>query len=361
MAVSIEIFGVHGYMHDVLKSKLKDLLDGSGIRYNIQDYQEIDDFIAEGLESVPAIRVNHNKQFVQGEHESIDDVVKAVYAYILEHDVETILCPVDFSDHALHAAKWAWNLARQSGMQLKLLHVHIPVTEAQYIVPADLPGMLEQLRTKLEEVATRLQGEEPGGYPICTQLEVGDPIQQITYASKVNYTRLVVLGTKGESNVLRQLFGSVSSAVAHHAHVPVILIPPEADYVQPEKILVAFHHELLSNGALNKLSALNHVWQAHIEFVHIRQTDEDFGLLRDKLLERLTSPSLPGFSFDIQEVDSSNKPIISTLLEFAQTDKSDVITVVTRHRNAIRRLISPGMTRKLSMHANKPILVLHET
>ena len=80
MSVSIEIFGVHGYMHDVLKSRLTDALDKSAIRYQIQDYQEIDDFIAEGLESVPAIRVNHQKQFVQGEHESIDDVVKAVHA-----------------------------------------------------------------------------------------------------------------------------------------------------------------------------------------------------------------------------------------------------------------------------------------
>lgn len=360
MAVTIEIFGVQGYVYDVIKARLKELLDHSGIEYRIQEVQNIEEFIAEGLESVPAIRVNHMRSFTKPEHTSIDEVVAAVHDYILQQGVQVVICPVDFSEHSVNAARWAQQLAKALGMRLKLVHVYLPVSEAQYSVPVDMQGVLESLQQQLAKTAELLTKEQGNGMPILTHLELGDPIQQIVRYSKDPSTGVIVLGTLGESTAIRRLFGSVSSAIGQHANVPVFLIPPGVKYIAPRNIMVAFHQELLSNGALSNLTDMNSRWEAHIQFVHVKQDEEDYPEMRDKLLERMTGTITPAFSFDIREITAESQTLLQALLQFAETSKPDLIVMVTRHRNIIRRLLRPGTTHQLSLHTRWPMLVMHQ-
>ncbi len=361
MAINIEIFGVRGYTHDVLKSRLIEELDKSGVDYRIQDVQNIEDFISEGLESVPVIRVNHSKNFTKPDHTSVEEVVAAVRDYILQQGVQCVICPVDFSTHSINAAKWAYAVSKVLGMRLKLVHVHFPVSEAQYAIPVDMSALVKGLQSQLDQTADALREEGHEGMPILTELEIGDAMQQVVHYSKDPSTGLIVAGTLGQSSPARRLFGSVSSAIAQHAHVPVILVPGDVRFHGMKQIMVAFHQELLTNGALAKLTEFNTAWNAHLQFVHIRQDTEDYSKLRDRLLERLTAGANPSFSFDVREVNAESKPLLPALLEFANENNPDMIALVTRHRNIIRRLLHPGTTRILSLHTRWPLLVMHQS
>lgn len=359
MAVSIEIFGVKGYQYDVLRSSLAEKLDQAGVIYEIHDVQKIDEFIAEGIESVPAIRVNHGRHFTKTEDKSAEEISESVYQYILANVMEYVICPIDFSDHSLQAAAWGYRFAHVLGMRMKLLHVYRPLTEAQYTIPVDSAGMVRLLENRLTQTAKDLEQAYPEGTPIVKELAIGDPLLHIVRMSRDASSGMVVMGTLGESNVIRKVFGVVSSSVLRHAYTPVILVPPNTTFHPPRNIMIGFHHELIANGALQKLITLNTTLQAHLQFVHIQQSPEDYREIRDRLLDRLTEGSNPAFSFDVREINVGDTPLISALLEYAAQTKPDMIVLVTRHRSNLRRLFDPGVTSRVALNTKWPMLVIH--
>ena len=80
-------------------------------------------------------------------------------------NIETILVPIDFSEHASRALDYAIELAEHFGAELHLLHsypLHPAFASAAYgaCVPADIDGAFrkaanEQLRACAEKVAAR--------------------------------------------------------------------------------------------------------------------------------------------------------------------------------------------------------------
>ncbi len=358
MPVSIEIFGVKGYVYDVLKTLLQEALGKAGLEYVIQDVQKIEEFIAEGLDGVPTVRIDHKKSFTKTDDISSQTIVKAVIEYILANNVQYAICPIDFSDHSIHAASWALQLSKALRMSLKLLHVYKPIAEFSYSLPTttDVPVLLDRLNDEIKAVSKKISsGISPS--PV-THVEVGDPLQVIVHISKEPSSGMIVMGTQGAGSLARRFFGTISSAVARHANVPVLLIPPLAAYKKPQQIMIAFHEELLSHGVLSKLLKFNHHLKAHLHFVHVREIDGDFHEIRDNLMDKLTNNSLPDFSFDVQEIESGIRPILQALLIYAEVIQPHMIVFVTKHRNVIRRLLQPRSTQQTETGMKWPLLIM---
>ncbi|HLF63187.1 MAG TPA: universal stress protein [Saprospiraceae bacterium] len=355
MPVSIEIFGVRGYVYDVIRSQLQENLDNAGIDYLIQDVQKIDEFIAEGLEGVPTVRVDHKKSFTKTENTTAQEIVNAVVEYVLlGQNVQYVVCPIDFSEHSLHAASWAFQFSRQLRMQLKLIHIFKPIAEGSYSLTVDITDTLLTLKSKITEIAKHLgTGRTP-----ATTIEVGDPLQAIVRISKDPSTGLIIMGTQGTTQLSRRLFGTISAAVARHTYAPVLLVPPQVSFKKPKQIMIAFHEELVTNGVLNKLMDLNHPLHAHLQFVHVQEGIGNYHEISDRLMEKLTRHALPEFSFDVQEIQAETEPVLHALLAYAEEAQPDIIVFVTRHRNLIRRLLHPGLTQKMGAHLKWPLLVM---
>jgi len=360
MKVDIEIFAVDGYIHDAIKSRLQALMADSAIEYTIHHVDDINEFIDEGLESVPTIRVNYTKRFTKSESSNLDELASAVHDYIMHQTVKTIVCPVDFSEHSLNALHWAHQFAAHYGMRLKITHVYLPVTEPQYAAPFDTHTHLQKLRLELQKIADTLQNAYPQSTEIEIEVDVGEPIHRITQYSREVSTSMIVMGTHGASGLLNKILGSISATVAQHAHTPVVLVPAGIRYHKPENVLVAFHQEFLSNGQLKLLTELNHRWLAHIDFVHVHDHSDDYTWLKQKLLERLTTPALPEFSFEIHEIATGSKSVMDSLLKYANREHPDLIVLVTRNRSYLRSLLKPGVTKELTLRTEWPLLVMHE-
>lgn len=356
MPVSIEIFGVRGYIYDVLKTLLQDALAKARIDYVIKDVQKIDDFISEGIEGVPTVRVNHKKSFTKTEETTSQEIVNAIIAYILSNDVQSIICPIDFSAESIHAASWALHLSKLMHKQLDLVHVYKPVMEISYPMIPETGTRVHALDTELHAVSEEIAD---GLLPIPNvKVETGDPLQVLVRKSQEPSASMIVMGTQGAARLTGRLFGSISSSVARHASVPVLLIPPKVQYKRPRHIMIAFHEQLLSNGTLNKLIDFNNGLQAHMQFVHVRDYQDSSLQISEDLMERLTRITTPGFSFDIQEIPSDSQPVLQVLLNYAEQMQPDIIVFVTRHRNMIRRIISPGLTRKMETQMHWPLLIM---
>jgi nucleotide-binding universal stress UspA family protein len=138
--------------------------------------------------------------------------------------MRTIVVGVDGSTDADRALNWAIEEAKRNTMKLLLVHgVEIGAAAAS---PYGSGLVLEQLeevgRDVLEKAVeqVRAQGLEAEG-----RMEIGSSAHALIEASRD--ADLLVVGSRGHGGFAGLLLGSVSSACAHHAHCPVVVVPHE--------------------------------------------------------------------------------------------------------------------------------------
>ena len=141
--------------------------------------------------------------------------------------IETILVPIDFSEHASRALDYAIELAEHFGAELHLLHsypLHPGMASAAYgaCIPADLDGAFrkaanEQLRECAEKVVARGLHVETN----ATSVPAADAIS--AYAEKARVD-LIVMGTRGLTGLKHALLGSVAERTVRMAPCPVMTL-----------------------------------------------------------------------------------------------------------------------------------------
>lgn len=151
-----------------------------------------------------------------------------------------ILAPVDGSDSALEAARYAAWLARAMDIPLRLLFafpadaLHLfgvpPETaEADEIAGYSPENFTAMRQKRAQQVFDRVRasiGDE--GIRIEQALLTGDPATVIVEHAATTEAPLIVMGRRGLSRVSELLMGSVSHRVSHHAACPVLIVNAES-------------------------------------------------------------------------------------------------------------------------------------
>jgi nucleotide-binding universal stress UspA family protein len=135
-----------------------------------------------------------------------------------------ILLGVDGSEHALHAAKTASDLARNMKSQI------LRIVVAYDPVPPYLgePNMQTAISARLKEAENILQkaqetvGEIPG--EVHTEILEGSPAEAILDVAKTRQVDLIVMGSRGLGRLAGALLGSQSQKVVQHAQCPVLIV-----------------------------------------------------------------------------------------------------------------------------------------
>ena len=139
-----------------------------------------------------------------------------------------IVVAIDGSSTSLHALDSLISMAKGWGgsHELALVNVQQPIVHADaFGITAGMDGpLLMQLGERdLEEA---MKHAEASGFATSKRVEVGPAAHCIgDYATEVN-ADMVVLGTKGRSNLANVLVGSVAHRIPQYCHCPVLLVPP---------------------------------------------------------------------------------------------------------------------------------------
>ncbi len=143
-----------------------------------------------------------------------------------------ILVPVDGSDESRKALELAKGIA--SGCQttdITLLYVMNPIVFAAAASPGEekfISAVPEIMVFRQQEADMVL--EEMAKLLADTSVQVerkaleGHPARAILETAKEGHFDLIVMGSRGMSRLAGFLLGSVSDAVVHHAHCPVMIV-----------------------------------------------------------------------------------------------------------------------------------------
>lgn len=146
------------------------------------------------------------------------------------HTDPPVLAAVDGSPGSHRAVLWAATEASLYGCGLHLVN--------SWVLPAEFgPEMimteadLERLHDEGERIvseAAQLAGTAAPGDELVITTETLDTLITPTLIERSRSARMLVVGSRGLGAFQRGLLGSVSTAVAHHAHCPVAVIHADA-------------------------------------------------------------------------------------------------------------------------------------
>jgi len=138
-----------------------------------------------------------------------------------------IVVGVDGSGHSRRALERAVAEAVTHGAPLTVLTIHQAVRDvygsvSHYQEDASLTAKAkEAAQAETDQVLATL-GSQPASVTVTAVH--GLPVDELIKASEG--ADMLVLGRRGFGGFARLTMGSVTSQVAHHAHCPVLIVPP---------------------------------------------------------------------------------------------------------------------------------------
>jgi nucleotide-binding universal stress UspA family protein len=132
-----------------------------------------------------------------------------------------ILVAVDGSQHARAALDLAVDLAQRYQASLCVLHAFPHVSDL--LGTPQYESLLEARSMIGQQLLESAQTQVGDAVVVETQLIEGPPAPAILRVAEENGCDLIVIGSRGRSQIAGILLGSVSSTVAQRAHCPVLI------------------------------------------------------------------------------------------------------------------------------------------
>lgn len=153
---------------------------------------------------------------------------------------DKILVPLDGTDESAKAVPVAAALARQLGAALLLLEM-VPAGDARLGLVADaasggmtdphvFEGVIEAREHVAEGYVSALAEElSAEGLDVSFSIGTGNEGRGIVEAARRERVDLIVMATHARGALGRLVFGSTTDHVIRGAHIPVLVVPPDAE------------------------------------------------------------------------------------------------------------------------------------
>lgn len=150
-----------------------------------------------------------------------------------------ILLPVDGSNAALDAVRFAIRLAREGlPIQCVLANVQEPATLYEMVVAHDAEVLHEVSDAAgAHAIAPAEALLRSAGIDCAGEVASGDPGHTLVELAETHGCEMIVMSARGMGALRQALLGSVSQSVLHSSPVPVLLVkPPPEPEAEPDEI-----------------------------------------------------------------------------------------------------------------------------
>ena len=134
-----------------------------------------------------------------------------------------VLLPVDGSEHALRAAEYSVKIAIMMNARLLLLHCHrpFPVRLGDPYFQKAIDKIMQQSAERLEPFRSLLDQKGADYTELILEGPAGEKICEVAHIEK---SEMIVMGSRGRSDLTGLFLGSVAHRVLHQAPCPVLIV-----------------------------------------------------------------------------------------------------------------------------------------
>lgn len=272
--------------------------------------------------------------------------------------MNTILVPTDFSENAFVAAEYACALANATKQKVQLLHVYIALYSG-YGEEGNSVKQIKWAETESVEVMKNLVGtlvKQFPGVEIEGECAKGFMIEVVTERLKKGGISLVVMGTKGVTNITESILGSTTYEVLKKSPVPVLVVPINTPDFAFQRVgfFTAYDDDEL-DALLAFQQAVN--LRPHLSMLHFyREGDEapekELERWQRKVEEAYADWGVSCKAIPVEKVD------INAVTQTAKSEQLDLLVFARPHKTFFQKIFAPSLTKAVANYPTIPSLFI---
>ncbi len=289
-------------------------------------------------------------------------------------EISKILVPVDYSEYSILACRYALKIAQKTAASITIFH--------SFYSPAyDLISLTGNKTTQnklWDEVTSKLMKEETKninafykkitkqkewqGFSesnIILEVKPGLAKDEIQKFANQYEPDLVIMGTRGVDKKENSILGSTTEIAIKKLKFPVIAIPEEYTFVGEnnlEKILFLTDYDESDFISIKKLMGFARLMNLSIYCLHVGSKTGKWEKIK---IEGLMDYFRSSYK-DVEvycEILSSGENILTAIDNYVQRNKINIISLTTRKRNLLEKVIKPDLTHRLFYNSNIPLMI----
>ncbi|MBX2942894.1 MAG: universal stress protein [Cyclobacteriaceae bacterium] len=276
--------------------------------------------------------------------------------------MKRILVPTDFSKTSIIALEVACEIAKKAGADVIALHVVEEATAESFRVTGEVVQrnfedrlytfkLLEKAKKQLEKLvhdpkfaSIRLDGE----------LRLGNPFHGMNSIIIEQKVDLVVMGTRGVTQIKEMIIGSNTEKVVRHSKVPVLSVHKKPSRVNFKNIVYATSMSKNEEKFSKIVMEAQELYNSKIHLVRIN-TPGDFQrdrVAKDYMEKFAKKLGLKNYTINVYNDLTEEEGIIY----FAESIHADMIAMATHGRTGFAHVLAGSIAEEVVNHAKRPVL-----
>ena len=277
-----------------------------------------------------------------------------------------ILLPTDFSRNAWRAITYAQELNKNESCNFYILNVFSATGNPIVSLISLEPGseLYETARLKSENGLAKildkltLEKNQNPKHHFEVISKFNNTIEAIKAAVEEKDIDMIVMGSKGETESIKAVFGSVAIDVMEKVrNCPVIVVPELAKNNLPKEIVFPTSFKThLKRRELKHLIELAQSCKASVKFLHIK-TEEKLNKVQvnnKKLLEEYFE------NVDHSFHELSHNDIFVAINCFVESRDSDMVAFINKKHAFFGSILTKPLVKEIGYASKVPLLVMHD-
>lgn len=361
--ITLTLYGQPTSTYQYAKMQVVSAIEKAGIRLKMEEVNDVNAFIKEGIKSVPTFKVNENLKLNFDKKMDIETFIHNAIQNILKEenfgDMPKIVVPTDFSESSKNALHYAYHLAHEQDKVIKLVHAYHPVS-AEIDGYSVVDPHLENIKKKqLKKLCINTKEAEELGIEIPyidEEFRIGFAADEVIDLSKDKTTDVIVMGSTGSGTTMKKLFGSVSLEVLKKAKAPVLIIPPSVKYKGIKNVLYATDNPMLDAPIIDNIVDFLAPFKITLHLINVH-TDEKTRIEAENVKE-LYKDILDPQQLIYKELQG--KDVAAVIDQYAEEVSIDMIVMTRKKKRIIDMILKGSVTSKMAINTATPLLVFHE-
>ena len=276
--------------------------------------------------------------------------------------MKKILVPTDFSKTSITALETAFDIAKKAGAEIHLLHVVEEASPDSYRVSGEWVKedweerlftfkLLEKAKKQLEKLVLDPRFE---AVKIEGQLRLGNPFHGMNAIIAEEKVDLVVMGTRGITNLEGMIIGSNTERVVRHSRCPILTVQKKPSSTNFKNIVYA---TAMSKGEEVFSRIVKRTQQLYNSTIHLVRINTPGDFQRDKVVKEYMNKfakSLQLKNFTINVYNDLNEE--EGILYFADSIDADLIAMATHGRTGFAHVLAGSIAEDVVNKAKRPVL-----